>query len=204
MMLMWLRYEARTADVSSQVPSQHTVAGFQVVPFNSPLSLSHCGGDFLNCSSILFMLSHPQQWLAPWPKPPQICCHRRCHSFVTSICHGSVLSALLSLSGHHGSHQSLKFSSYIGVVPITWGILRPDLPTCTVPVSQVWLNSWVVVESHTSLRPVQIQRCHSRRIESMTESDRNVPIRLRGTHTQPEASEILFTPGPTRAWQSLS
>lgn len=29
----------------------------------------------------------------------------------------------------------------------------------------------------------------------MTESERNFPIRLRGTHAQPEASEILFTPG---------
>lgn len=79
--------------------------------------------------------------------------------------------------------------------PPMWTPVFFLLPNPLHPSSQVYPNSWARAGSHTSLRPVLILRCWSWRLKSMKESDWNLSVRLRGTHTQPEASVTVFTPG---------
>lgn len=73
--------------------------------------------------------------------------------------------------------------------------LPPSNPLFPSRVSQVDSNSWAGVGSHTSLRRALILRCCSWRLKSMIESEWNLAVRLQSTHTRPEASETLFTPG---------
>ncbi len=134
---------------------------------------------------------------------------RRCHILMTCSCHNSLS---LPVTPATLKANSSTVSPPLAESPLRLWALSPlplaeaslslsthadsfSFPNPLHPswVSQVYSNSWTETGSHTSLRPVLILRCWSWRLKSMIESERNLSVRLQGTHTQPEASQTLFT-----------